>query len=83
MIRMTSFQFCTNKDDTHLPLAIVRFTAYDENDNVVSVEQITYENNPDYFQSEVSAALECGVDICVLSPFELRDFKWLNKLVNA
>ena len=80
---MTSFQFCTNKDDTHLPLAIVRFTAYDEYDNVVSVEQITYENNPDYFQSEVSAALECGVDICVLSPFELRDFKWLNKLVNA
>ena len=83
MIRTTNFQFCTNKRDRHLPLAIVRFTAYDDNDNILSVEQITYENNAEYFQTEVSAALECGVDISVLSPYELEDFKWLNKLVNA
>ena len=83
MVRPTNFQFCTNKNDEHLPLAIVRFTAYDNDDNLLSVEQITYEADAEYFQSEVSAALECGVDISVLSPYELEDFKWLNKLVNA
>ena len=83
MVRPTNFQFCTNKNDKHLPLAIVRFTAYDNDDNLLSVEQITYETDAEYFQSEVSAALECGVDISVLSPYELEDFKWLDKLVNA
>jgi len=83
MIRTTNFQFETNKNDSYLPLAIVRFTSYDEDNNVLSVEQITYENNSDYFQTEVSAALCCGVDISVLSPFELKDFEWLNELVNA
>jgi len=83
MIRRTNFQFLTNKNDRHLPLAIARFTAFDNNDKLLTVEQITYENNAEYFQSEVSAALECGVDVSVISPYELEDFKWLSKLVNA
>ena len=83
MIRMTSFQFCTNKDDTHLPLAIVRFTTYNEDGSIWFVEQITYEDDSSYFQTEVLAAINGGSDVCVLSPFELRDFEWLNKLVNA
>lgn len=83
MSRITKFQFCTVNDERHLPLAIVRFTAYDEDDSLLSVEQVVYENNSDYFQTEVSAALECGVDISILSPYKLQDFKWLNKLVNA
>ena len=83
MIRTVNFQFCTNTKDKRLPLAIVRFTAYDDKDNVLSVEQVTYEDNAEYFQTEVSAALECGVDISVLSPYQLEDFKWLEKLVNA
>ena len=53
MLRTTDFQFCTNKADPDLPLAIVRYTAHDEDDKIVAVEQITYEENPEYFQTEV------------------------------
>jgi len=83
MLRTTDFQFCTNKADPDLPLAIVRYTAHDEDDKIVAVEQITYEENSEYFQTEVLSALECGVDVSVLSFFELKDFKRLNKLANA
>ena len=81
MLRTTDFQFCTNKADPDLPLAIVRYTAHDKDDKIVAVEQITYEENPEYFQAEVLDALECGMDVSVLSFFELKDFKRLNKLV--
>tara|TARA_R100000329_G_scaffold149548_1_gene140405 strand:+ start:291 stop:491 length:201 start_codon:yes stop_codon:yes gene_type:complete len=66
-----------------MPLAIVRFTAYDDNDNLLAVEQVTYENNLDYFQSEVSAAIDCGIDVCILTPYQLSTFKWLAKVVEA
>ena len=66
-----------------MPMAIVRFTAYDDDEKILAVEQVIYENNTDYFQSEVSAALDCGIDISIISPYELTNFKWLHKLVEA
>ena len=83
MIRTINFQFCIDKDDADLPLAIARFTTYNEDGSIWFVEQITYEDDSNYFQTEVLAAINGGSDLCVLSPFELKDFKWLNELVNA
>ncbi len=83
MSRTVNFQFCQLTNDYDMPLAIVRFTAYDDNDNLLAVEQVTYENNLDYFQSEVSAAIDCGIDVCILTPYQLSTFKWLAKVVEA
>lgn len=66
-----------------MPLAIVRFTSYDDDGAISAVSQVTYENNSDYFQSEVSVALECGIDVSILTPSPLADFKALHTLVEA
>lgn len=64
-----------------MPLAIVRFTAYDDTDRILAIEQVTYDNNSDYFQSEVSAAIHCGVDVSILTPHQISNFKWLEKML--
>jgi hypothetical protein len=67
-------------DDDHFPLAIARFTAYDEDHKPLSVEQVTYESDPNYFQAQVSAALSCGVDVSVITASPMEDFAWINRL---
>jgi len=67
-------------DDEHFPLAIARFTAYDEDHKPLSVEQVTYESDPRYFQQQVSAALSCGVDVSVITASPMEDFAWINQL---
>jgi hypothetical protein len=67
-------------DDDHFPLAIARFTAYDEDHKPLSVEQVTYESDPNYFQAQVSAALSCGVDVSVITASPMEDFAWINQL---
>jgi hypothetical protein len=46
----------------------------------MSVEQVTYENDPNYFQAQVSAALLCGVDVSVITASPMEDFAWINQL---
>jgi len=67
-------------DDDHFPLAIARFTAYDEDHKPLSVEQVTYESDPNYFQAQVSAALSCGVDVSVITASPMEDFAWIKQL---
>lgn len=64
-----------------MPLAITRYTAYDDEDKVLAVEQVTYENDSDYLETEISAALQCGVDVSILTPEPLTNFPFLEKLV--
>lgn len=60
-----------------MPLAIARFTAYDNHQKLLAVEQVTYEDDIGYFESEVSSALDCGVDVSVLSCHPIQSFKYL------
>lgn len=83
MIRSNELLYHQADSQNGMPLAIVRFTVYDNSGRLLAVEQVTYENDIDYFQSEVSAAIDCGVDICVLTPHDISSFKWLQKLVEA
>jgi len=69
-----------DNDDSSFPLAIARFTAYDEEHKPLSVEQVTYESDPNYFQAQVSAALSCGVDVSVITASPMKDFAWINQL---
>lgn len=83
MTREINFHYCQIVNDDSMPLAIARFTAYDDQDQIYSVSQVTYENNSDYFQSEISMALECGVDVSILAPSPLSDFQELQEYVGA
>jgi len=83
MIRPVNFQYCQADETKEMPLAIARFTAYDDNEKPLAVEQVTYENDINYFESEVSSALECGIDVSVLSRHPISSFKWLQKVVNS
>jgi len=76
-----NFYYCQVEDeDNHFPLAIARFTAYDDDHRPLSVEQVTYESNPHYFQEQVSAALSCGVDVSIITATPMEDFAWISKL---
>ena len=64
----------------NFPLAIARFTAYDQDHRPLSVEQVTYESDSNYFQRQVSAALSCGIDVSVITATPMEDFAWINQL---
>lgn len=81
MPQKISLYYCQVEDsDNHFPLAIARYTAYDDEHKPMSVEQVTYENDPNYFQAQVSAALSCGVDVSVITASPMEDFAWINQL---
>jgi len=78
--RINLYYCQVDDDDDHFPLAIARFTAYDQDHKPLSVEQVTYESDPNYFQAQVSAALSCGVDVSVITASPMEDFAWINQL---
>ena len=78
--KINLYYFQVDDVDEHFPLAIARFTAYDEDHKPLSVEQVTYESDPNYFQAQVSAALSCGVDVSVITASPMEDFAWIKQL---
>lgn len=80
MSAQVNLQFC-HINDQNMPLAITRYTAYDDQDKPLAVEQVTYENDLHYLETEVIAALQCGVDVSILTPEPLNTFPTLEKLV--
>lgn len=65
-------------------LALVRFTSYDDSSRALAVEQVTYKDGPTGyrdFESQVAAALDCGIDVDVMSPYDLDYFPLLESIV--
>ena len=65
-------------------LALVRFTSYDGSSRVLAVEQVTYKDEPmGYrdFEAHVTAALDSGIDVDVMSPYDLDYFPLLESIV--
>jgi len=54
-------------DDSSLPLAITRYTSYDQEEKVLCVEQVVYEEDINYFQEQITAAL----NVALMSQFFL------------
>lgn len=66
-------------------LAVARYTMYEEDGKVSSVDTIEYGNNQDekdVFQGQVIASLECGVDVSIMTAKKIKDFPLLDKLIN-
>lgn len=70
-------------DDSSLPLAITRYTSYDQEEKVLCVEQVVYEEDAIYFQEQITAALECGVDVSILSAHPTSKFPVLTALIKG
>lgn len=65
-------------------LALVRFTSYDDSSRALAVEQVTYKDEPlGYrdFEHQVVAALDCGIDVHVMSPYDLDYFPLLERII--
>ena len=59
-------------------LAIVRYHARNQAENIVGVAEDRFEDNPDDFcrlQEDVEQALMGGVDVCVMSPHDPATFE--------
>jgi|TARA_B100000073_G_C23555201_1_gene501776 hypothetical protein len=79
-----NFHFChVVENDDSMPLAIARYTCYDKNDKPLAVEQVTYENDLYYFETEASAALQSGVDVSILTCQPLSAFPTLKKIADT
>lgn len=70
-------------DDASLPLAITRYTSYDQEEKVLCVEQVIYEESVTYFEEQITAALECGVDVSILSAHPTSKFPVLTALIEG
>ena len=65
-------------------LALVRFTSYDDSSRALAVEQVTYRDSPTgyrHFELQVAAALDRGIDVDVMSPYDLDYFPLLESIV--
>jgi|TARA_R100000406_G_scaffold14027_1_gene8889 hypothetical protein len=67
-------------------LALVRFTSYDSDDKALAVEQVTYQDDRvghRDFECQVAAALDCGIDVAVMTPYDLDYFPLVESLVSS
>ena len=65
-------------------LALARFTSYDDHSRVLAVEQVTYQDSMRGFrdfETQVAAALDCGIDVAVMTPYDLDYFPTIESLV--
>nr|BAR22829.1 hypothetical protein [uncultured Mediterranean phage uvMED] len=67
-------------------LALVRFTSYDDEAKAVAVEQVTYQDDQvghRDFEYQVAAALDCGIDVAVMTAYDLDYFPLVEALVSS
>jgi len=56
-------------------LAVVRYTTYDDADQVFSVDQVTYQPGEMVrLEEEMTAALDCGIECLVITDQAIEDF---------
>ena len=80
------FVYCkmeSTQDGEINALALARFTSYDPDNRALAVEQVTYQDDEDghtEFQSQVAAALHFGIDVAVITPYDLDYFPLLDRI---
>jgi len=80
--KKTNFYFVhVVESDDFMPLAITRYTSYDDNDKVLNVEQVIYENDLFYLETEVAVALQHGVDVSLMTCEPFSNFPSIEKLI--
>ena len=65
-------------------LAVVRYTMYDDNGKISNVDTLEYgisKEQTETFQMQVITALECGIDVAIMTRHSMKRFKKLHDLV--
>ena len=87
MKHQVQFQYCKVESPASADaLALVRFTSYDSDDKALAVEQVTYQDDRvghRDFECQVAAALDCGIDVAVMTPYDLDYFPLVESLVSS
>ena len=87
MKHQVQFQYCKVESPASADaLALVRFTSYDSDDRALAVEQVTYQDNRmghQDFEVQVAAALDCGIDVAVMTAYDLDYFPLIESLVTS
>jgi len=82
---MTTLSYYQHQDHT-APVAVVRYTIIGDDNRPLDVQQIRYENNPvevSELQQDITAAVESGIDICILTYKDLKEFKELDAYLES
>ena len=82
---MTTLSFYQHQDHT-APAAVVRYTIIGDDNKPLDVQQIKYENNPieiSELQQDITVAVESGIDICILTYKDLKEFKELDAYLES
>lgn len=87
MGHQVKFQYCKVRATVGAnALALVRFTSYDNECKAVAVEQVTYQDDRvghRNFECQVAAALDCGIDVAVMTAYDLDYFPLVEALVSS
>ena len=84
-VNFTFYQMEHREDTDQEHLALVRYTFYGIDERVQEVEQVIYKDDDNGyrdFRNQVVACLECGVDVTVLTPYELDYFPFLEAITD-
>jgi len=87
MKNQVQFQYCKVEPPTSVnALALVRFTSYDSENKALAVEQVTYQDDRighRDFEYQVAAALDCGIDVAVMTGYDLDYFPLVESLITS
>ena len=82
---MTTLSYYQHQDHT-APAAVVRYTIIGDDNRPLDVQQIKYENNPieiSELQQDITTAVESGINICILTCKDLKEFKELDAYLES
>jgi len=82
---MTTVSYYQHRDYS-APVAVVRYTIIGDDNKPLDVQQIKYENNLieiSELQQDITAAVEAGIEICILTYKDLYEFKDLNAYLES
>ena len=82
---MTTLSFYQHQDQS-APIAVVRYTIIGDDNKPLDVQQIKYDNNLveiSELQQDITVAVEAGIDICILTYKDLKEFKELDAYLES
>lgn len=72
--------------DNSAPMALVRYTIMGDDNKVIDVQELKYDYTPTQLselQQEITTAIECDIEVLILTRRNLKDFPDLNAYLES
>ena len=72
--------------DNSAPMALVRYTIMGDDNKVIDVQELKYDYTPTQLselQQEITAAIECDIEVLIFTRRNLKDFPDLNAYLES